>query len=173
MFVELIATIVAGIAAAGLVMLINRALGGRMPKWLAPVMAGVAMLATTISSEYGWYERTRETLPEGLVVAQTVENRSFYRPWTFALPYVERFVAIDTLSIKTHDAQPGMKLADAYYFGRWSTVNKLPVLTDCTETRRAALIDAVTFENSGTIDGIQWVQVPESDPMVSTICGVG
>ncbi len=173
MFVELIATIVAGAAAAGLVMLINRTLGGRMPKWLAPVMAGVAMLATTISNEYGWYGRTTETLPDGLVVAQTVDTRAFYRPWTYVLPYVDRFVAIDTFSIQTHSAQPGIKLADTYFFGRWSTVSKLPVLTDCVDTRRAALMDGITFESGGAIDGADWVDVPDNDPIVSTVCGAG
>lgn len=173
MFVELIATIVAGIAAAGLVMLANRVLGGRMPRWLAPVMAGAAMLATTISNEYGWYPRTKDTLPEGLVVAQTVDSRAFYRPWTYVLPFVERFVAVDTLSIKEHAAQPDMKLADAYFFGRWSTVNKLPVLTDCAGLRRAALIDGVTFEEGGVIEGVEWVNVPEGDPITSAICGAG
>ncbi|WP_420414277.1 hypothetical protein [Roseibium sp.] len=173
MFVELIATIVAGAAAAGLVLLINRALGGKMPRWLAPVMAGVAMLAATISNEYGWFERTKETLPDGLVVAHTVENKAVYRPWTYLVPYVERFVAIDTFSIQTHTSQPGMKLAEAYFFGRWSTVNKLPVLTDCVDTRRAALIDGVTFEVDGVVEGAEWVDVPDDDPLVSTICGAG
>jgi hypothetical protein len=173
MFVELIATIVAGVAAAGLVMLINRVLGGRMPRWLAPVMAGVAMLATTISNEYGWYARTKETLPDDLVVAQTVENRSFYRPWTYVLPYVERFVAIDTLSVQTHSAQPDMKLVDAYFFGRWSTVNKLPVLADCIEHRRAALVDGISFKNDGNIEGVDWVDVADDDPLVARICGAG
>ena len=35
MFVELIAAFVAGIAAAGVVMLVNRLLGGRLPRWFA------------------------------------------------------------------------------------------------------------------------------------------
>ena len=37
MFLELIAVIFAGIAAAGVVMLLNRTLKGRLPRWMAPV----------------------------------------------------------------------------------------------------------------------------------------
>ena len=173
MFVELIATLVAGVAGAGLVMLINRMLGGRLPRWFAPVAAGLAMLVTTISNEYGWYDRTRQTLPDELVVAQTVENQAFYRPWTYIVPFVERFVAIDMASLQTHPAQPDLRLVEAYFFGRWSPVNKLPVIADCTALRRAALVDGVSFEAEGEVTGITWTHVSAEDPIVSTVCETG
>ncbi|GAB4522646.1 MAG: hypothetical protein Tsb0019_24470 [Roseibium sp.] len=171
MFIELIATIVAGIAAAGAVMLVNHLTGRRLPRWLAPVFAGLAMLLMTISNEYGWYGRTKEALPEGLVVARTVDSRAVYRPWTYVVPYVERFAAVDTLSLKTHPAQPGVILAETYFFGRWSPVERLPVLVDCTNGKRAALTDAFAFENNGTVSGADWVAVPAGDPLLATICG--
>ncbi|MBO6757245.1 MAG: hypothetical protein JJ902_13020 [Roseibium sp.] len=173
MFVELIATFVAGLAAAGLVMLVNKVLGGRLPRWFTPVGAGAAMILTTIANEYGWYPRTKNTLPDEVVVAETVENTAFYRPWTYIWPFVERFAAIDTATIQTHPGQPGVKLADVYFFGRWSPVNKLPVLADCPGQRRAALADAVTFQKDGTVNGADWIKVSADDPIVSTICGVG
>jgi len=171
MFVELIATLVAGLAGAGLVMLINRLLGGRLPRWFAPVAAGAAMLVTTIANEYGWYERTRNTLPDEVIVAQTVENQTFYRPWTYVVPFVERFVAVDMASLQTHPAQPGLRLVETYFFGRWSPVNKLPVLADCTALRRAPLIDGVGFDDSGVISGVTWTHVSAEDPIVATVCG--
>ena len=173
MFIELIGTFIAGIAGAGLVMLINHVLRGRLPRWFAPVAAGLAMLLTTISSEYSWFSRTKDTLPEGMVVAQTVESKAFYRPWTYVQPFTERFVAIDTATIQRHPDQPDMKLAQAYFFGRWAPVNKLPVLTDCAEGRRAALADGITFEKGGAVTGAQWVAASKGDPIISTICGAG
>ncbi|WFE91570.1 hypothetical protein K1718_09490 [Roseibium porphyridii] len=170
MFVELIATIVAGVAAAGLVMLLNRLLKGRLPRWFAPVAAGFAMLATTIANEYGWYPRVKDSLPKDVVVAQTVENTAFYRPWTFVFPFVERFVAIDMASVRTHPAQPAVRLAETYFFGRWSPVSKLPVVADCVALKRAALMDGVSFEDDGAINGITWTQVAAEDPIVSTVC---
>lgn len=173
MFVELIATFVAGVAGAGLVMLVNRVFKGRLPRWLTPVVAGAAMLLTTISNEYGWYARTKQSLPKGIVVAHTVENRAVYRPWTYVKPFVERFVAVDTATVRTHPGQPGVRLADTYYFGRWSPVNKLAVLTDCTAGRRAALADGISFEGGGTVSGVNWVVVSSADPIVSMVCGAG
>jgi hypothetical protein len=171
MFVELIATIVAGVAAAGAVMLVNHLTGRRLPRWLAPVFAGLAMLVMTVSNEYGWYQRTFNALPEGLVVAQTVDSRAIYRPWTYVAPFVERFVAVDTQTLKTHPERPDVKLAETYFFGRWSPVNRLPVLVDCAEGKRAALTDAFAFENDGTVSGADWVAVPAGDPLLATICG--
>lgn len=170
MFVELIATLVAGLAGAGLVMLLNRVLGGRLPRWFAPVAAGAAMIVTTIANEYGWYDRTRQSLPEDVVVAQTVESKAFYRPWTYITPFVERFVAIDMASLQTHPAQPGLRLVEAYFFGRWSPVNRLPVIADCAALKRAALVDGVSFEDEGTVSGVTWTHVSAEDPIVSTIC---
>ncbi|MBG6156672.1 hypothetical protein IWQ52_002911 [Labrenzia sp. EL_159] len=171
MFVELIAAFVAGIAAAGVVMLVNRVLGGRLPRWFAPVAAGIAMIVTTVSNEYGWFARTKETLPEGLVIAQTIEIRAVYRPWTYIQPFVERFVAIDVETIRTHPERPDERLADTYFFGRWAPVNKLTVLADCTRNRRAALSDAISFEEGGVVSGADWIHVTADDPIVSTICG--
>ncbi|MEP3049548.1 MAG: hypothetical protein ABJL55_16985 [Roseibium sp.] len=171
MFLELIATFVAGVAAAGLVMLVNKTLGGRLPRWFAPVAAGAAMILTTISNEYGWYGRTKDALPDGIVIAQTVESRAFYRPWTYVWPFVERFVAVDTATARSHADQTGIKLADVYFFGRWSTVNKLPVLADCPGSRRAALADGISFESDGIINGADWIDVPKGDPIVSVMCG--
>ncbi|WP_305986076.1 hypothetical protein [Roseibium sp. MMSF_3544] len=171
MFVELIATFVAGIAAAGLVMLVNRVLGGRLPRWFAPVAAGIAMILTTISNEYGWFSRTKEALPEGLVIALTVENKAFYRPWTYIQPFVERFVAVDMQTIRLHPERPDEKLGETYFFGRWAPVNKITFLADCAGHRRAALTDAISFEDDGAVTGADWIPVPADDPIVSTICG--
>ena len=65
MFVELIATIFAGIACAGIAMALNRLTGRRLPKWIMPIAAGAGMIGMTISNEYTWFGRTAERLPAG------------------------------------------------------------------------------------------------------------
>ena len=86
-------------------MLVNKATGGRLPRWLAPVAAGLGMIAATITSEYGWFTRTSQTLPEGMTIAQTVEKRAFYQPWTYVTPYIDRFVAVDVGTMQRRDDQ--------------------------------------------------------------------
>lgn len=170
MFLELIAVIFAGIAAAGVVMLLNRALKGRLPRWMAPVAAGLAMIGVTIASEYGWYSRTAAALPEGLMVAETVENRSFYRPWTYVVPYVDRFAALDTATMKSHADHPQVHLAEIYFFGRWAAVSKLPVWLDCGVGRRALAAGGAEFSGGLPAD-LNWIEPGAEDPILATACG--
>ena len=170
MFVELIGTIIAGIACAGIVMLINRMTGRRLPKWLTPVAAGLGMIAMTISNEYIWFERTAETLPEGMQIAITVEEQSWLRPWTQIWPYTKRFAAIDTASILRNDASPDQRLTRLYFFGRWSPVVETSVLYDCAKSQSARLSNDATFQPDGRVDGAAFRPLPSDDPALMLVC---
>lgn len=172
MFLELMATVFAGIAVAGVVMALNKISGGRLPRWAAPVGAGLGMIALTISMEYTWYGRTAASLPEGVEIAETIENQSFYRPWTYLAPYVERFVAVDTTSLKRHTNVPDQRMMDVYFFGRWAAVRRTPVLVDCVGQRRAALIDGMNFDADGQVVNAPWIAVQSSDPVLAAVCDV-
>lgn len=172
MFLELIGIIFAGFAVAGVVMLLNKITGGRLPRWAAPVGAGLGMIGVTIASEYSWYTRTAEALPEGVEVIQTVENRSIFRPWTYAAPYIDRFAALDRASVRRNPDLPGQRLADLYFFGRWAPVNRLPVLVDCTAHRRASLADGAEFGTLGQVQDADWVEAAADDPVIAAVCGV-
>ncbi len=170
MFLELIATVFAGLAAAGVMMLLGRLTGGRLPRWLTPVAAGLAMIGVTIASEYGWYNRTVSTLPEGLTVAETVEKTAFYQPWTYLVPYIDRFVAVDAGTLRSHPDVPGQHIAQLYFFGRWSPVTEVPVLVDCDGSRRADLMDNTSFGADGAVLDVDWIAVDSDDPIVATVC---
>lgn len=172
MFIELIATVFAGLAVAGVAMFFNKISGGRLPRWIVPVAAGLGMIATTISNEYGWYGRTAASLPAGLKVAQTVEKQSFYRPWTYARPFVDRFVAVDSMSLRENPELPGQRMVDLYFYGRWAPLNKMSVLLDCEGTRRASLADGAEFGDSGAVLDANWVTVTADDPVLITGCSV-
>ena len=170
MFVELIGTIVAGIACAGIVMLLNRLTGRRLPKWLTPVAAGLGMIGMTISNEYTWYERTAATLPKSFEIALTVEEQSWLRPWTQIWPYTKRFAAVDRASAMTNAAAPDQRLTDLYFFGRWSPVSQAPMLFDCAARASAVLIDGATFGPDGRIANADLQQAPPGDPILKLVC---
>ncbi len=170
MFIELIATIFAGIACAGVAMLINIAIGRRLPKWIMPIAAGAGMIGMTISNEYTWFDRTAERLPEGVEIASTVEEQSWMRPWTQAVPYTKRFVAVDVATLRKNENIPAQRIADLYFFGRWSPVNQAPMLFDCKEARSAILIDGAVFEDDGTISNADWQKMPIEDPILTLVC---
>ncbi|PJI84686.1 hypothetical protein BC777_3747 [Yoonia maricola] len=170
MFFELIGTIVAGATAALLVWALNRTLKGRLPKWLIPASAGAAMLAATISSEYSWYDRTVATMPQGMVVAQTIEETAFYRPWTYTAPFVSRYVAVDQQSTRTHPNQPDQRLVDLVFYGRWTRTAKVPMLFDCAESRRADVVDGIIFAEDGTVTDATWFPLEATDPLLKVAC---
>lgn len=172
MFLELIGTIFAGIAFAGVVMVLNKLTGGRLPRWMTPVAAGLGMIGMTIASEYSWYDRTRDTLPDGMTVIQEVESRAFYRPWTYAVPFVDRFAAIDAGSVRTNEQVPEQRLVELYLFGRWAPVSKLPVIVNCKEFSRANLADGAQFADDGRLLNADWIDVTANDPIVEATCGV-
>lgn len=163
MFLELIGVIFAGLGGAGVMMLITRLTGNRLPKWIIPVAAGAAMLATTISSEYSWYARTSGNMPEALNVVQTVESTAVYRPWTYLVPYIDRFVAVDQDNIRPNADQPDLFLADLYFFGRWSTVQAVEIMVNCATGQRA---DPALGDESPPV----WRDVPADDPIVTGVC---
>ncbi len=170
MIFELIGTVMAGVAAALLMWAINRTFKGRLPKWLIPACAGLAMLAATISSEYSWYTRTAATMPEGMVVAQTVEETAFYRPWTYAAPFVSRYVAVDRISMRTHPAHPDQRIVDLVFYGRWTRTAKVPMLFDCAQNRRADVVDGITFGAGGEVVDATWFALDANDPLLRTAC---
>ena len=170
MFLELIATIFAGIACAGVAMLLNRMTGGRLPRWFTPVAAGAGMIAMTISNEYTWFDRTSARLPEGVQIAMTVQEQSWRRPWTKLAPYTRRFVAVDTQTARTHPNLPDQRMADLYFFGRWSPVSQAPMLFDCAGARSALLIDGATFSDDGTVEDADWETMPADDPILTLVC---
>lgn len=170
MFFELVGTLMAGVAAGLLVWALNRKLNGRLPGWLMPTAAGAAMLLTAISNEYGWYERTIASLPEGFIVADVVEDPSLYRPWTYAVPFASRFVAVDQTSIRRHDSHPNQRIVDVYFYGRWSRLASAPVMFDCAAARRANMNAGVEFGNNGEILNAAWIELTRSDPVLKTAC---
>lgn len=170
MFIELIATVFAGLASAGLAMLVNTITGRRLPRWIVPIAAGAGMLALTISNEYIWYDRTADELPEGITVALTVEESSWVRPWTKIWPYTKRFVAVDEGTARTHDNQPDQTLVNLFFFGRWSPVSRAPMLFDCAGDRSALLIDGAEFSDDGSVPSAEWEPRAPDDPIMGVAC---
>lgn len=170
MFFEFVAAIAAAFLGAGLALLAGWLSGGRMPRWLMPVAAGAGMLGYTIWSEYTWYARTTSDLPPGVSVTLVNESRAVYRPWTYAVPMVNRFAAVDTVSVRTNDAAPGARIADMYFFERWQPQRRIEVMFDCPAGRHAPLV-TVSFEEGGGIAEAAWSDVGAEDPSLAAACG--
>ncbi|MEP2781738.1 MAG: hypothetical protein ABJO67_09350 [Pseudoruegeria sp.] len=170
MTIDLISTITFGFCGAGIVLLLNHLFKGRLPKWLMPVAAGAMMLGFTIWSEYSWFDRTKALLPAGIELAQTYESKAFYRPWTYATPYVNRFSAVDVANLRHNENIDSQVMADLYLYTRWQQLSRLPVLIDCTETAMAELVEGAQFDANGAVIDADWQSLPSDDPILRLSC---
>lgn len=170
MFLELIATFAVGLAAAGIAHLMNRLTGRRLPRWFIPVIAGITMIAFTIFNEYTWFQRTSNALPRGLVVVKSAEHKVAYRPWTYLKPYVDRFIAIDTLSLRRNENLPDKRILDLLVYGRWTPAQRIRAVFNCKTGQRADLLDGVTFNEDGSLKGATWYDTGLDDPITKAAC---
>lgn len=161
MFWELIAVFVAGFAGAGVALALVKGTGGRLPRWLIPVAAGAAMLAATIANEYGWYGRTSGTLPGGYEVVLANESRALWRPWTYAVPMVDRFIAVDLANPVANSRTDGLFMVRAAFYGRWRPTSETQILVDCAGGRTAI--------PSGDGGDPLWRSDPQ-DPVLQAVC---
>lgn len=170
MLMEFIAAIALGFAAAGVIMTLRWLSGGRVPKALIPVAAGLGMFGFAIWSEYSWFARHSSALPERMVVVTSVRESSSWRPWTWALPFVTRFAAVDTAGVKRNDKLPGLVMANVYLFARRQPPARLPHIIDCPGLRRAELAGDVRFDADGLPQDLHWLPLSADQPLFRALC---
>ena len=167
-FISMIAAAFLAVIAVYIANHLSRKFRGKaLPKWAMPAAAGVAMLGYTIYAEYAWFPNVERNLPQGTVVAQQIEGRMIYRPWTYAAPLTTRFIALEGLS-REDDFTRGNLLLIA----RWKQPVLVPVVFDCAQGRRADLMEGAAFAQGVLTDGT-WRQLSPDDPVLTTACAGG
>ncbi|MGX9357085.1 hypothetical protein ACS3SW_18525 [Roseobacteraceae bacterium S113] len=169
MFWELLATLFAGFAGAGVALALNLITGGRLPKATMPVLAAGAMLLATITSEMTWFERSQAQLPESVVVIRTNETTAFYRPWTYLRPMINRFAAADIGGAQTNPDVPQQRIVDIYLLERWQAARAVQLGVDC-QTSAQVLMEAARFGESGAIEADVWESLGADDPLIAALC---
>src|SRR3546814_14487400 len=130
MLLELIAIIAAGFGLAGIALSLNIALRRRLPQWIVPAAAGAGMLLMAVWLEYSWLERTTTAFPDGVEVASTNQVRSWYRPWTYAVPLTNRLIAVDHRFDRRHAGVPDRVLTRVILAGRWEPLRQYGVRSE-------------------------------------------
>ena len=141
MFWNFVATIVCGLAAAGVAMAIRAATAKKAPRWLVPVFAGLGMMGYQIYMEYNWYDQMTARMPAESVVVATESQAEFWRPWSFAFPQINRITVLDTNSITRNRANPDTARFQLYRFRQTfgGRVTKGSWLLNCPSRELVAL----------------------------------
>ena len=171
MFFELVGTVAGGLAAAGMIMFFNKILRGLLPKWTIPVGSGAVMIGMSIWNDYSWYSRTYAALPPEMYVITEVESKSFYQPWTYVFPYVQRFAALDRASVMTNDQVPDIHIATVTFMDRWVPTRQVKMFVDCARRRRVDIIEGLEFSDVGIpVENTPWIVVESDHPILRSVC---
>ena len=170
MFWTLIDAAFAGLAGAGIGMLLRSLSRGRLPRGIMPVAAGLAMLATTISLEYTWYGQNLAELPSDTVVVSTREVQAVYKPWTYLRPQVRGFIAF--APSEAAETVPGTDVfvVQAHIRERWQPAIIRPVLIDCRAEERLEINGTTQFGSDGRPLEGRILATGDEDPFVSMVC---
>lgn len=170
MLLELIATLFAGLGAAGLALAARKLSAGRLPRWLVPACAGIGMLGFQIYSEYNWFNHQVGLLPEEVVVVKTVTQARPWQPWSYVVPQVSRFMALDKRSLVANQNNPQLMLVDLYTFERRHAAQRVRQVFHCGKGARANFSEDLQVPAPGEALSEQWVVLPPNDELLKHAC---
>lgn len=159
MFWEIIATVIAGLGSAGIV-LSARLLIKKLPKWLVPAGAGLGMLGFQVYSEYTWFEHTRSMLPKTATVVASTGVPAFYKPWSYYHAPVLKFITVDKNNVSPTDT-PDILQTNLYFFERREPAQTMSILVNCKDGVQSDLTTSSTPN---------WGKLPFTDDIVKAIC---
>lgn len=170
MFWELIATLFAGLGAAGLALMLRALSGKRLPRWLIPACAGLGMLGFQVYSEYTWFGHQKSLLPDSARVVRTVEETSLWRPWSLLFPQILRFMAIDREEVTVNRDNPDLVLTHLYLFERRLSARRIPQVIHCGQNARADFAPELPIPEPGEPVSGAWHALAEDDPLLMAVC---
>jgi hypothetical protein len=170
MFFTFLGTLMVGVFAASLVLVVTHMSGRKAAKWLYPAAAGLAMIAFHIYQDYFWGDFTAAGLPKHIVVADRHTSSHPLQPWTLIAPTVDRLAAVDTSTVKRNPKVPGLAMAEIILLTRYYPTAKSIQLYDCVEPRRMDIDARTSFDENGAPRDPQWVVVAKEDGLRRVVC---
>ncbi len=167
---DLIATIVSGVGAAGIALLLRKLTAQRAPRYLVPVFAAAGMLSFQIFSEYQWFDHQKSLLPEGVVVVRAVAESTAWRPWSYLKPQVVRFMALDVKNATTNQHNPELVLATLYLFERRQQAGAIRQVIHCGLGYRADFTEQLAIPTTGSALDQNWHPIGDAEQSLLQVC---
>lgn len=166
---HLIAVFISGICLGGMAYLLRKLSRNRLPSWIVPVSASLAMFGYLAFYDYSWFgHKTRlvqATQPNALIFDEK-RGRSFFKPWSFVNPAVSSFMIFDGQA-KT-EVQNGSLIAEYFlYEFIKDPIEKQQVymvILNCSSLERATLAQGEKVQNS------RHERVTTDDPIYRQLC---
>lgn len=159
---EWVATLFAGLGAAGVVLSL-RFFIKRLPKWSVPAAAGLGMMLFQVYSEYTWYGHAKSLLPPTAVVVAEIAETAPYKPWSYYKPQILKFVAIDRSQTAVSNDDAHLRQARLYFFERRMSAHSWPIMLDCRQG-----LQATVLEDGKLASG--WSKEAFTDRIIGVVC---
>jgi len=163
---ELIATFIAGVGATGVALALRKLSGGRLPRWLLPVAAGIGMLGFLIYSEYRWFAHQQTLLPAGIEVVREVQVTAAWRPWSQLWPQTLRFIAADVSNAERNQLNPALIRLHLYLVARHQPTQRIATVIDCQHQARADDHPGLILPTTDQPPGEGWMQLADDDDLL-------
>ncbi|WP_148862395.1 hypothetical protein [Marinobacter fonticola] len=166
MFWNFVATVFAGLGAAGIAMGIRAVTAKKAPRWLVPVFGGAGMLAYMAYMEYTWFDLKQSQLPEDAVVVSEEQESVIWRPWSLVVPQTSRFTVVDTSSIVADEQNPKVFSFYLYRFEKSYTdsVEEQVYLLNCVEQQ----LVPVSENGEAMVQSLQ--KLADDDRLLGAVC---
>ena len=160
--IDILGVIAVGVAAAALIWVARHllGLGGRsLPGWLMPALIGASMLGYAMWNDYTWYTRLAAQLPDSVEILSTGAGGKAFRPWSFVVPAITRFAALDRQSVEQDE---GQQRARVFLVERWRPTMIVRVAVDCAGSLQGLVNDAGEVAS--------WQTLAQDDPVRRVLC---
>jgi hypothetical protein len=144
-----------------------------IPRWATSALAGAGLIVTAAYMEYSWFTRVTGALPPEFVVANEETTASPLRPWTYVVPLVSRFAAIDTSKLARHPERNELIVAPVFGFARWENPQNALMVFDCAGSRRVPVTEGMSIDANGTLTGAEWQVLDSVDGLQQAACKEG
>ena len=173
MLFSLLATFLVGAAVWILIWAGYRTLGRKAPGFLIPMSVGLSMLLYTVWSEYSWFARTSAALPAEFSIVQSYGESRPWAPWTYLVPRVNRFIAVDGAKTRTHPQAPHMAMVETVMVKRNDTPVKVQQMVDCSGHRFTDLAADTVFGAGGLPVNVRWTSGEAFPNLMAALCRDG
>ena len=170
MLFNLIGTLLVGAAVGIFIWAGYRTTGRKAPGYLIPLAVGGSILGYTIWNEYSWFDRTLDALPPEVKLVKAYTESRPWAPWTYVVPRVNRFVAVDTAKNRANPKLPAFVLIETLLVKRDEGSVKIQQMVDCGGNRFTDLSTNPIFGKDGLPQNVQWVSGHDFTDLIITVC---
>lgn len=149
---------------------IARFLKVELPKFLLPMLGGIALLSYNAYMRYTWGDRTIEAFPKEVVVLQQYRHSNVFEPWTFLVPRVSHLIAADTTQTRTNPNYPDILIGATVMMQEHQETTQMTVMVNCKAEELAVLPTQQVAAGQNPLEQASWMKKEEMPFVVDFYC---